>query len=81
MIQRESIHSGIGRTVTALLFLILTTAASAKAQQLTAEDRASIVEKLAVAIEEGYVLEAKGRDLAAQLRSMQAAGDFTEDVP
>ncbi len=81
MIQRESIHSGIGRTVAALFFLILTTAASVKAQQLTAEDRASIVEKLAVAIEEGYVLEAKGRDLAAQLRSMQAAGDFTEDNP
>ena len=53
----------------------------AVAESLTAADREAILEKLAAGIEERYVLEKKGRDLAAQLRQMGAAEHFTEDDP
>lgn len=67
--------------VNTFLFIAVIPARAANAEELTAADRAAIVEKLAAAIEGGYVLEAKGRDLARQLRLMAADKRFTEDDP
>jgi hypothetical protein len=79
--QRKLIIAKLVRTVEAFLFLIVMIVPAANAEKLTAADRSAIVERLATAIEEGYVLEEKGRDLAAQLRRMGDGGRFTEDDP
>jgi len=79
MKQRRPSIAGLICTVTTFTFLTVTTVPAASAEQLTVEDRSTIVENLATAIEEGYVSEAKGHDLAARLRQMAPAGAFNED--
>jgi hypothetical protein len=69
------------RVVRAFLVIVVIAAPAAKAEELTAADRAAIVEKLATAIDEGYVLESEGHRLATQLRRMGADERFTEDDP
>jgi hypothetical protein len=49
--------------------------------RLEEADRSSIVEKLAEGIEEGYVLEEKGRDIARRLRELDDDGRFTAEDP
>jgi hypothetical protein len=72
-------NAGSARAWSACLLVALMAAPAASGEKLTAADRDAIVEKLAIGIEEGYVLEKKGRALAAQLRQMAAAGRFIED--
>ena len=81
MEHRESNLARLVRTLEAILFIVVMSAPAAAAESLTAADRAVIVEKLATAIEEGYVLEEKGRDVATQLRRMAVAERFTGDDP
>ena len=89
MSQRSSLHSFLLPTLVLSLCSGLQAgrggagpaATRPSTEGLSAADRAAIVEKLAAGLEEEYVLEEKGRELAVQLRRMEAAGRFTENEP
>ena len=81
MEKRTPHIAGLVRAIGAIIFVAGMIVPAATAETLTAADRAAVVERLAVAIEEGYVLEETGRELAARLRQMGAAGRFTEGDP